>query len=53
MPAELLSYGREVLARQPFSSLLGAQLDVRAQAVRRRPRHDSQGRIAFASGYLG
>lgn len=28
MPAELLAFGREVLARQPFSALLGAQLDV-------------------------
>lgn len=28
MQAELLTYGREVLARQPFSALLGAQLDV-------------------------
>ena len=27
MPTELLTWGREVLARQPFSVMLGAQLD--------------------------
>jgi uncharacterized protein (TIGR00369 family) len=28
VPADLLSYGRDVLAKQPFSVTLGAQLDV-------------------------
>ena len=28
MPADLLAYGRDVLARQPFSTMIGAQLDV-------------------------
>ena len=28
MPPDLLAYGREVLAQQPFSVLLGARLDV-------------------------
>ena len=28
MPIDLLAFGREVLARQPFSVLVGAQLDV-------------------------
>lgn len=28
MPTELLAFGRDVLAKQPFSAMLGAQLDV-------------------------
>jgi uncharacterized protein (TIGR00369 family) len=28
MPADLLAYGREVLARQPFSAMLGTQVDM-------------------------
>ena len=28
VPTDLLSWGREVLAQQPFSVTLGAQLDV-------------------------
>jgi uncharacterized protein (TIGR00369 family) len=28
MPTDLLSFGRDVLAKQPFSAMIGAQLDV-------------------------